>query len=206
MHATNCERRTSCSPTSGWRRSPSAPRVELEATGEHARQNAPSRRGAISPRKRRKSRASPARGPLQCGDRCAALSSAITHRRVSPPQGLHQARHQLAHQTRTRPCHPSRARRSSPSTLRPADYGVPGCERVPVAATIGAVKLSANGETRLTQRASRKAPIGLAGWPCSRPALGSQAAKEDKKGCPPEGRDTSRSWGGGPSPLARSPL
>src|SRR6266540_1592639 len=57
------------------------------------------------------------RGPLQCGDRRAALHQQA-HRRVPPPQGLRQARHQRAHQTRTRPA--TRAELGAPPLARSA--------------------------------------------------------------------------------------
>jgi hypothetical protein len=50
---------------------------------------------------------------IERGDQRAALHQQA-RRGVSPPQGVRQARGQLAHQTRPRPAPPSRARRFSP--------------------------------------------------------------------------------------------
>ena len=115
MHAANCGRRTSCLPISGLRRLPSAD-VSSWRRPASMPANAPSKRGATSPRKRRRSRASPARAyPMR---RSACGLHQQTHRRVPPPQGLRQARDQLAHQTRTRPA--TRAEVGAPPVARSA--------------------------------------------------------------------------------------
>ena len=91
--ARSCAPRTTCSPRSAWRRSPSAPAIELLATGEtvaqaHRRDARRSDRAGAADR-----RAGPRRA-VEPGDRRAAVPQPA-HGRVAPAQGVRQARDQL---------------------------------------------------------------------------------------------------------------
>ena len=92
--ASSCAPPTRCSPRWGWRGSPSAPRRELQATGETVRKR--TRRDARrAHRPGGADRAARARRALQPRDRRPAVHQPA-HRRVAPAQGVRQARHQLA--------------------------------------------------------------------------------------------------------------
>ena len=82
-------------------------RVELEATGEHARKRTVDTLVDLTPQEAQISRL--VARETRTGDRRAAVHQQA-HRRVPPPQGLRQARHQLAHQAGTGPA--ARARRT----------------------------------------------------------------------------------------------
>ena len=74
-------------------------RVELEATGEHARKRTVETSGDLTPQEAQIARLA-RDGLSNARDRRAALHQQA-HRRVPPAQGLRQARHQLAHAART---------------------------------------------------------------------------------------------------------
>ena len=100
MPVNSYEPLTSCSPTWGWRRSPSVPasswrRPASERAG--ARRTPPT----SSPRRRLRSRASRPRGAPTA--RLPPSSSSARGRSVSPSQGVSQARRQVTHPARAPP-------------------------------------------------------------------------------------------------------
>ena len=105
MRASSFGSRTRCSPTSAWRRSPSA-RASSWRRPASTPADGPSRRATTSRRRRRRSRASPRKGH-EPRDRRAALHQP-EHRRVPPAQGLPEARRKVTHAA----CEPFVTRRS----------------------------------------------------------------------------------------------
>ena len=84
---------TTCSTGSAPRRSPSGRAGELLATGETVRKRTRRTRDELTPQEAQIARLA-ARGPHEPRDRRPALHQPAD-RRVPPPQGVHQARHQL---------------------------------------------------------------------------------------------------------------
>ena len=157
-------RESNCAPPSSastaWAREAFAGRAEreLEATGEHARKRTVETRRPAHPA------GGPDRAPRRDGltnrEIAARLFISPEHRRVPPPQGIPEARREVAHPARTRPA--TRAELGAPPqplppfpstlppvhklgsdpnlcTLPPPYYGVRRCERLPVVATIGCI-------------------------------------------------------------------
>ena len=113
-HANSCGSPTSSSPTSGWRRSPSAHGSSCEATGEHARKRTVDTLDQLTPQEAQISRLA-AQGQHEPRDRRAAVHQP-EHRRVPPAQGVPEARREVAHAAR------------APDLVGPSLQ--PGCERL----------------------------------------------------------------------------
>ena len=93
--ATSCGSPTSSSPTSGWRRSPSALGSSCEATGEHARKRTVDTLDQLTPQEAQISRLAAQRAH-QPRDRRSAVHQP-EHRRVPPAQGVPEARREVTH-------------------------------------------------------------------------------------------------------------